>query len=60
MRSGQDAGLDAFFDYVADHGPAYEGLLRSGIGADAEVSGIIDETREAFMNKRKPDFDPWR
>jgi AcrR family transcriptional regulator len=41
-------GLDAFFDYVADHGPAYEGLLRSGIGADAEVSGIVDETREAF------------
>jgi AcrR family transcriptional regulator len=41
-------GLDAFFDYVADHGPAYESLLRSGIGADAEVAKIIDETREAF------------
>ncbi|HEX4446934.1 MAG TPA: TetR/AcrR family transcriptional regulator, partial [Polyangiaceae bacterium] len=23
-------GLDAFIDYVADHGAAYEGLLRSG------------------------------
>jgi AcrR family transcriptional regulator len=42
------AGLDAFFGYVADHGPAYENLLRSGIGADAEVARIIDETREAF------------
>jgi AcrR family transcriptional regulator len=42
------AGLDAFIDYVADHGVAYEGLLRSGIGADAEVSLIIDRTREAF------------
>jgi AcrR family transcriptional regulator len=42
------AGLDAFLDYVADHGPAYENLLRSGIGADAEVARIVDETREAF------------
>jgi AcrR family transcriptional regulator len=42
------AGLDAFFDYVSDHGPAYENLLRSGIGADAEVARIVDETREAF------------
>jgi AcrR family transcriptional regulator len=42
------AGLDAFFDYVADHGPAYESLLRSGIGADVEVARIVDETREAF------------
>jgi AcrR family transcriptional regulator len=42
------AGLDAFFDYVAEHGPAYENLLRSGIGADAEVARIVDETREAF------------
>jgi AcrR family transcriptional regulator len=44
-------GLDAFFDYVADHGPAYEGLLRSGIGADAEVARIVDETREAFCSR---------
>ena len=41
-------GLDAFLDYVAGHGPAYENLLRSGIGADAEVARIVDETREAF------------
>jgi AcrR family transcriptional regulator len=41
-------GLDAFLDYVANHGPAYETLLRSGIGADAEVARIVDETREAF------------
>jgi AcrR family transcriptional regulator len=42
------AGLDAFFDYVTEHGPAYENLLRSGIGTDAEVTSILDETREAF------------
>lgn len=42
------AGLDAFFDYVTEHGPAYENLMRSGIGADTEVAKILDETREAF------------
>lgn len=41
-------GLDAFLGYVADHSVAYQGLLQSGIGADAEVATIIDETREAF------------
>jgi AcrR family transcriptional regulator len=41
-------GLDAFLDYVAEHGPAFEGLLRSGIGADTEVARIVDDTREAF------------
>ncbi|HZU82799.1 MAG TPA: hypothetical protein VE987_07780, partial [Polyangiaceae bacterium] len=42
------AGLDAYLDYVLRHGPAYEALLRSGVGADAEVTRIVDETREAF------------
>src|SRR5579871_4960099 len=42
------AGLDAFFDYVTEHGTAYENLMRSGIGSDTEVAKILDETREAF------------
>lgn len=42
------AGLDAYVDYVSHHGRSYQALLRSGIGADAEVSRIVDETREAF------------
>lgn len=41
-------GLDAFLDYVSEHGTAYMSLLRSGIGADLEVARIVDETREAF------------
>ncbi len=41
-------GLDAFIDYVGNHGTAYVGLLRSGIGADAEVARIVDDTRESF------------
>jgi len=44
-------GLDAFFDYVAEHGTAYENLLRSGIGSDTEVAAILDETRETFSTR---------
>ena len=42
------AGLDAYIDYVSKHGKPYQALLRSGVGADAEVTRIVDETREAF------------
>jgi AcrR family transcriptional regulator len=46
-----EGGLDAFLDYVSEHGPAYISLLRSGIGADLEVARIVDETREAFRTR---------
>ena len=42
------AGLDAYIDYVQKHGKPYQALLRSGVGTDAEVAHIVDETREAF------------
>jgi AcrR family transcriptional regulator len=43
-----EAGLDVYIDYVSKHGKPYQALLRSGIGADAEVARIVDETRESF------------
>lgn len=43
------AGFDAYLGYVASHAPAYAALLRSGVGADAQVARIVDETREAFV-----------
>jgi AcrR family transcriptional regulator len=43
-----EAGLDVYIDYVSKHGKPYQALLRSGIGTDAEVARIVDETREAF------------
>jgi hypothetical protein len=43
------AGIEAWLDYVSDHGPAFISLLRSGIGADVEVARIVDDTREAFL-----------
>jgi AcrR family transcriptional regulator len=51
------AGLDAFFNYVTEHGPAYENLLRSGIGTDSEVASILDETREAFCARLVENLD---
>jgi len=50
-------GLDAFLDYVADHSVAYQGLLHSGIGVDAEVATIIDETRERFCARLVSSFE---
>lgn len=44
-------GLDAFLDYVSEHGTAYTSLLRSGIGADVEVARIVDATREEFCTR---------
>jgi len=44
-------GLDGFLDYVVEHGGAYRALLRSGIGTDAEVARIVDETREALVSR---------
>jgi AcrR family transcriptional regulator len=45
------AGLDAYFGYVADHGPAYVALLRGGIGSDPEVARIVDEVRRWFVGR---------
>jgi AcrR family transcriptional regulator len=42
------AGLDAYIDYVTRHGKPYQALLRSGVGADAEVTKIVDRTRAEF------------
>lgn len=43
------AGLDAYLDYVTEHGQAYAALLRSGVGADAEVARVVDETRATLV-----------
>jgi AcrR family transcriptional regulator len=42
------AGLDVYLDYVVKHGKPYASLLRGGVGSDAEVAAIVDETRAAF------------
>jgi hypothetical protein len=41
-------GLRAYFAYVDEHAAAYGALMRSGVGVDAEVAGIVEATREAI------------
>lgn len=46
-----EAGLDAYFAYVAEHRSAYEALMRSGVGVDPEVAGILERTREEIARR---------
>jgi AcrR family transcriptional regulator len=41
--------IDRYLDYVRVHGVAFATLMRSGIGADKEITEIIDETRDALL-----------
>ena len=45
------AGLDAWLDYVEEHERGYMMLMQGGIGSDAEVRAIVDETRERFVRR---------
>ena len=44
-------GLDAYLAYVERRGPAYSALLRGGIGSDPAVAGIVQETRDRFLER---------
>lgn len=48
---GQRAGLRAFIDYVSRHRVVYAFLLRGGIGTDPEVAEVLEETREALIDR---------
>lgn len=41
--------IDRYLEYVRVHGVAFATLMRSGIGADKEITEIIDETRDALL-----------
>lgn len=45
------AKLEAYLDYVEENFVAYAMLLRSGIGSDREVLGIVEGTRRAFVER---------
>lgn len=42
-------GLSRYLSFVERHAPAYSTLLRGGIGSDAEVATVIEETRQALL-----------
>ncbi|MGK3960336.1 TetR/AcrR family transcriptional regulator [Sorangium sp. So ce118] len=44
-------GLDSYLAYVERQGISYAAVFRGGIGSDAEVLAIIDETRSRFLDK---------
>ena len=44
-------GLDAYLGFVDQNAAAYSTLLRSGIGADAEVSLIVERSRQDFVDR---------
>ncbi|MFS8066527.1 MAG: TetR/AcrR family transcriptional regulator, partial [Byssovorax sp.] len=49
-------GLDAYLAYVEHRGPAYSALLRGGIGSDPSVAGIVQETRDSFLERVMANF----
>lgn len=46
-----DRGLAAYLDFAERHRKAYVALLRGGVGADAEVVTVIEETRERMLER---------
>ena len=44
-------GLDAYLTFVERRGPAYSALMRGGIGSDPAVAGIVQETRDRFLER---------
>lgn len=45
------AGIDAWLDYVSQHERGYIMLMQGGIGSDAEVRQIAEQTRERFVER---------
>lgn len=45
------AGLEAYLLYVRDRGRAYTTLMQSGPGVDREVKDIVDQTRQALLDR---------
>ena len=44
-------GLDAYLTYVEGNARAYAWLLRSGIGIDAEVRDVLEDCRQAIVDR---------
>lgn len=46
-----EAGLRAYLDFARRHGPVYASLMRGGVGADQEVTRVMERTREALADR---------
>jgi AcrR family transcriptional regulator len=45
------ASVDAYLDYVEYHAEGFAALMRGGIGSDAEVREIVDESRAVSVER---------
>lgn len=45
------AALGSFLDFIETNSVLYQGLMRGGVGADAEVLAILDEVRATFVSR---------
>lgn len=50
-REQLTAGLRAYLDFARRHGPVYASLVRGGVGADTEVTRVMEGTREALVER---------
>lgn len=44
-------GLEAYLDFVEEHGQSYAALFRAGVGTDEEVVAIIDDVRATILQR---------
>lgn len=45
------AGIDAYLTFVSERARPYVALMRGGIGSDPEVMQIIEDTRQALVDR---------
>lgn len=45
------AALDGFLNFVESNSLLYQGLMRGGVGADAEVHAILEEVRTTLLTR---------
>src|SRR5438874_2576061 len=50
------ASLEAYLDYVEHHAAGYVSLMRGGIGSDAEVREIVEESRAVIIDRAIADL----
>lgn len=48
--------LEAYLDYVEHHAEGYIALMRGGIGSDAEVREIVEESRAVIIDRAIADL----
>ena len=51
LAEAAPAALGSFVDFIEANAVLYQGLMRGGVGADAEVFAILEEVRATFVSR---------